>query len=150
MQNVIQSTRRAFLAKAPFAAAAIAAPAVAIAAKETAQERVDRLAAELSDALAEFSDGDFSAHVYPANKPYGGVKLVWNYAKEPQAEKVKRMVRTLQFEMTKMPTMETVGGSAHEVTWGGDGHYLRLAPDNGDGKDLFIGFVPPLGLEALS
>ena len=43
---------------------------------ETPREKVDRLAEELADALADFWDGKFHAEVFPANQPYGGVKLV--------------------------------------------------------------------------
>jgi hypothetical protein len=49
---------------------------MAIAETETPRGKVDRLAEELSFALANFWDGQFHAEVFPANKPYGGVKMV--------------------------------------------------------------------------
>jgi hypothetical protein len=143
MQNVLQATRRAFLAKAPFAAAAIAAPSVGIAATETAREKVDRLSKELSHALADFDNGDWHARVFAANQPYGGCQLRLDNLRETQEEKVQRMVRMLQFEMMKLPALSETKNTVHDVKFDGD-KYLRLSRCANADSDIFVGFVPKL------
>jgi hypothetical protein len=152
MQDVFQATRRAFLAKAPFAAAAIATPAVAIAATETAREKVNRLATELSHALAEFENGDWHARVFAANQPYAGLQLRLDNFREPQEDKVRRMARVLQFEMTKLqPVNFDASGTSYDLDYeGGDitKVRLRLATKHSERENILIGFIPPLGTPA--
>lgn len=138
--------RRAFLKAAPVAAAAVAAPAVA-AQIETPRAQVDRLGSELSRALAQFDNGDFHAKVFAANQPYGGVQLVLDNFHETQEEKVRRMVRMLQFEMSKLPTVQTAGGAVHEIDVGG-GCYLRVGAQGRDDRVVVVGFIPTLGAPA--
>jgi hypothetical protein len=149
MQNVIQATRRAFLAKAPFAAAAIATPAVAIAATETARARVDRLATELSHALAEFENGDWHARVFAAYQPYAALQLRLDNFREPQEDKVRRIARVLQFEMTKLPPIHfDASGPCYDLDYqGGDVSMvrLRLAAKHSEKENILIGFISPLG-----
>jgi|GEM_PF-6065267 len=66
---------------------------------------------------------------------------------ETQEDKVRRLIRELQIEMCKLPTMETVGGSAYEIKFPGRSQreYLRLRKDGkGDDSLVVVGFIPPL------
>jgi hypothetical protein len=73
------TSRRAFLAGLPAAAAMVTLPASAavdnLSIVEDAAERIDRLMNELSDALADYCGGQFRAIVEPSSLPNGMVLL---------------------------------------------------------------------------
>lgn len=140
-------TRRAFLRRAPVAAAVVATPAIASTVEKTPAEtpaaRVTRLGWELADALNDYADGMMHAEVYPSDKRGEfsvGFKIDYE---ETQEQKIQRMIRVLQHEMKQMPTREGV----HEFKFE-DGQYLRLDPGQEGGfreaSDLLVGFVPAL------
>jgi hypothetical protein len=143
-EAVSEITRRSFLARsaAVTAASAAATPAVAEATVEPPVDLVYRLGAELSRALNEFADGQMLAEIYPSDSRSYAVGFK-PFAAETQQAKVKRLVRELQYEMQKLPTVKTGAGAAHEVTFGSDA-YLRIVRESYQGSMLVVGLIPPL------
>jgi hypothetical protein len=68
------------------------------------------------------------------------------YAEEPQEAKVRRIARTLQFEMTKLPPISfDASGPCYDLDYeGGDGSKvrLRLATKHSERENILIGFLP--------
>lgn len=142
MADSRHSTRRAFLKTAPLAAVAVATPAMAVAISETPMEKVNRLGWELAHALNDYSDGNMHAEIYPSAKTQFAVGFKYDLL-ETQEEKVRRIARMLQFEMSKLPS---TNGETFDLDYDGGAlntPRMRLGLKSGK-EDTLIGFLPPL------